>query len=282
MRIGNREFDIRNEYYIMGILNVTSDSFSDGGQYENVEQALRQAERMIADGCDVIDIGGESTKPGHVKISSQEEIERVCPVIAAIKKEYDISVSVDTYKAEVAEAGILAGADLINDIWGLKWNEERAEKAGLSYGGSMATVIAKYQVAACLMHNRDDVKYHNLLTDMMSDFQESIHIATQAKMDMTKVLLDPGIGFAKSLKENLSVLQGLEMFAELGYPLLLGTSRKSVIGLTLDLPPQEREEGTMATTVLGAMKGVHFFRVHDVKKNRRALDMTKAILQAGC
>lgn len=281
MRIGNREFDIRNEYYIMGILNVTPDSFSDGGQYENVEQALRQAERMIADGCDVIDIGGESTKPGHVKISSQEEIERVCPVIAAIKKEYDIPVSVDTYKAEVAEAGILAGADLINDIWGLKWNEERAEKAGLSYGGSMATVIAKYQVAACLMHNRDAVKYHNLLTDMMSDFQESIHIATQAKMDMTKVLLDPGIGFAKSLEENLCVLQGLERFAELGYPLLLGTSRKSVIGLTLDLPPQEREEGTMATTVLGAMKGVRFFRVHDVKQNRRALDMTKAILQAG-
>ena len=265
MRIGNREFDIRNEYYIMGILNVTPDSFSDGGQYENVEQALRQAERMIADGCDVIDIGGESTKPGHVKISSQEEIERVCPVIAAIKKEYDIPVSLDTYKAEVAEAGILAGADLINDIWGLKSDL------------CMAEVIAKYQVACCLMHNRTNNLYQDFLQDVITDLKESITLAKQAGIAEDKIILDIGVGFAKDYKQNLLAIRHLDRLNELGYPTLLGTSRKSVIGLTLDLPKEERLEGTLVTTVMAVERGCSFVRVHDIKENARAIRMARAI-----
>lgn len=253
--------------YVMGILNVTPDSFSDGGRFNDVEHALEHAEQMIKDGADIIDVGGESTRPGHVKISVAEEIERTCFVIEAIKENFDIPVSLDTYKPEVAEAGLLAGADLINDIWGLKRDDR------------MAPLIARYGVPCCLMHNRHDTVYGDFLEEVIEDVRESIDIALAAGIRAEQIITDPGIGFAKDTKQNLVLMNHLEKLAELGYPVLLGTSRKSMIGNTLQLPVEEREEGTIATSVIGLMKGCSFFRVHDVKANIRALRMTEAILR---
>ena len=268
MRIGKWDFDTEHNVYMMGILNVTPDSFSDGGKYDHMDQALFHAEELIRQGTDIIDIGGESTRPNHIKISSEEEIERVCPIIEAIKSRMDVPVSLDTYKSDVARAGIQAGADMINDIWGLKWD------------GTMAKVIAEGGVASCLMHNRKVAEYTQLVEDVVEDLRESLRLAEQAGMDMNGVCLDPGIGFAKTLDENLQMMNHLEALQELSYPVLLGTSRKSMIGLTLDLPVDQREEGTMATTVLGIMKGCSIIRVHDVEKNLRAAKMTLAMLRA--
>lgn len=268
MIIGNKEFDLEHHFYVMGILNVTPDSFSDGGQYSNLDDAFFQAESMIRDGAHILDVGGESTRPGHEKITDAEEIERIAPVIEGIKKRFDIAVSLDTYKSEVAKAGIIAGADMINDIWGLKWDR------------NMADVIANAGVACCLMHNRDNSNYEDLMSDVKKDIQESIDIARNAGIEASRIMIDPGIGFAKDLNQNLVVMNHLAQLKELGYPVLLGTSRKSMIGLTLDLPVNEREEGTMATSVMGLMAGCSVFRVHDVKKNLRALQMAEAILKA--
>lgn len=268
MIIGKREFDVKNRTYIMGILNVTPDSFSDGGKYNRIENALKHAQAMISQGADIIDVGGESTRPGYTKISEEEEIRRVAPVITALKKEFDVPVSVDTYKSKVAKEAICAGADMINDIWGLQ------------YDGRMAEEIAKGSTACCLMHNRDQDKnpYTNLWEDILCDLKQSVSIGIQAGIQKEKIVLDPGIGFAKDYRMNLEVLNQLEQLQKLGYPVLLGTSRKSVIGLTLHLPPDERVEGTLATTVIGVMKGCAFVRVHDVKENKRAIQMTEAIL----
>jgi dihydropteroate synthase len=272
MKIGNKDFELGRRPYIMGILNVTPDSFSDGGSYTDMDIALKHTEQMIEDGADIVDVGGESTRPGHIKISVSEEIERTAPVIEAIKKNFDIPVSLDTYKSEVAEAGFKAGADLINDIWGFKWD------------GKMAAVAAKYNAVCCLMHNRkydgEKAIYNDFVNDVLSDMQESIDIALRAGISADKIITDPGIGFAKDTEENLIMMNNLEKLVALGYPVLLGTSRKSMIGNTLELPVDEREEGTMATSVIGLMKGCDFFRVHDVKKNCRALRMTDAILKA--
>lgn len=268
MRIGKWTFDTEHNVYMMGILNVTPDSFSDGGRYDKLDQALFHAEELIQAGADILDIGGESTRPNHIKISGQEEIERVCPMIEAVKARMDIPISLDTYKSEVAKAGIQAGADMINDIWGLKWD------------GTMAQVIAKGKVASCLMHNRKEAIYDNYMEDVLADLQESLQMAKDAGMDMEQVCIDPGIGFAKTLEQNLQLMNHLEELQTLGYPVLLGTSRKSMIGLTLDLPVEEREEGTIATTVLGITKGCSIIRVHDVKANLRAAKMTLAMLRA--
>lgn len=265
MRIGNRDFQTEQHGYIMGILNVTPDSFSDGGKYNNLDAALRHAREMIEQGADIIDVGGESTRPGYTLISDQEEIERTAPVIEAVKKEFDVPVSLDTYKSGVAKAGIAAGADLINDIWGLKWD------------GTMAEVLADADIAACLMHNRKDTEYKDYLKDVADDLQETMDLALQAGMKKEKIMLDPGIGFAKSLEQNLMLMNHLEIMGQWGVPVLLGTSRKSMISLTLDLPSDQRVEGTVATTVCGYMKGCRFFRVHDIKENKRALDMIEAI-----
>ena len=265
MRIGNRDFQTEQHGYIMGILNVTPDSFSDGGKYNNLDAALRHAREMIEQGADIIDVGGESTRPGYTLISDQEEIERTAPVIEAVKKEFDVPVSLDTYKSGVAKAGIAAGADLINDIWGLKWD------------GTMAEVLADADIAACLMHNRKDTEYKDYLKDVADDLQETMDLALQAGMKKEKIMLDPGIGFAKSLEQNLMLMNHLEIMGQWGVPVLLGTSRKSMIGLTLDLPSDQRVEGTVATTVCGYMKGCRFFRVDDIKENKRALDMIEAI-----
>lgn len=267
MRIGNREFDTENQTYIMGILNVTPDSFSDGGRYNHIDAALKHAGEMVRDGADILDIGGESTRPGHTQITEDEEVERIVPVLERLKREFDVPLSIDTYKSKVAKAAILGGADLVNDIWGLK------------YDGSMAEVIAKSQVACCLMHNRKKAEYEDFLSDVLADLQVSVDIARNAGVEKDKIILDPGVGFAKSYEMNLEIIKELNRLKALEYPLLLGTSRKGVIGLTLDLPLDQREEGTLVTTVLGIVNGCSFVRVHDVKGNKRAIQMTKAILR---
>lgn len=267
MKIGNREFKEAGHTYIMGILNVTPDSFSDGGKFNQMDAALKHAEEMIRDGADILDIGGESTRPGYTKISDEEEISRVVPVIEAVKKEFDIPVSVDTYKSGVAEAAAKAGADLINDIWGLKYDER------------MAKVIAESGLACCLMHNRDKAEYENFMEDMKNDLRETVALAKAAGIAEDKIILDPGVGFGKSYENNLEAIAQLKQLKELGYPVLLGTSRKSVVGLTLDLPAAERVEGTLVTSVFGAQAGCMFVRVHDVKENARAIRMTEAILR---
>ena len=266
MRIGNREFDTKNETYIMGILNVTPDSFSDGGKFNHMDAALAHAEQMIRDGADIIDIGGESTRPGHTVISDEEEIARVTPVIEAVKSHFDVPVSIDTYKGNVAEAALQAGADLVNDIWGLKYDPE------------MAPVIARYQAPCCLMHNKDNTEYNNFIVDMLAETQECVNIAKRAGIADDKIILDPGVGFGKTYEMNLMTMDNLELFRKLGYPVLLGTSRKSMIGLALDLPVDQRVEGTLATSVIGVMKGCAFVRVHDIKENKRVIQMTEAIL----
>ena len=266
MKIGNREFDTKKHTYVMGILNVTPDSFSDGGCWNQMDAALRHTEEMIANGADIIDIGGESTRPGYTMISDEEEISRVVPVIEKVKERFDIPVSLDTYKSSVAKAGIAAGADLINDIWGLKYDDK------------MASVIAESKVACCLMHNRKEAFYTDFMEDMLKDLQETLDLADKAGISRDKIMLDPGVGFAKTYENNLEAINRLEMLHRLGLPILLGTSRKSVIALTLDLPKDQRVEGTLATTVLGVIKGTGFVRVHDVKENVRVIKMTEAII----
>ena len=267
MRIGGKEFDLKKNTYIMGILNVTPDSFSDGGRYDGLDRAIEHAKQMIQEGVDIIDVGGESTRPGHVQITEEEEIARVVPVIKKLKEEFDIPVSIDTYKSAVAAAAIEAGADLVNDIWGLKYDPE------------MAGLIARTGVACCLMHNRDNTEYQEFLTDFMEDMRACVELAKNAGIADDKIILDPGVGFGKTYEMNLEIIDKLEIMKELGYPVLLGTSRKSVIGLTLDLPVEEREEGTMVTTVYGVQNGCAFVRVHDVEKNKRTIRMTRALMR---
>jgi dihydropteroate synthase len=266
MIIGNREFDTENHTYVMGILNVTPDSFSDGGKYNDLDHALFHAKEMVRDGADILDVGGESTRPGHVQISDEEEISRVVPVIEKLKAEFGVPVSVDTYKSAVAKAALAAGADLVNDIWGLKYDEK------------MAGLIAETGAACCLMHNRNEAVYQDFLADFMEDMRESVRLAKAAGIADDRIILDPGVGFGKTYEMNLAIIRELGCMKELGYPVLLGTSRKSVIGLTLDLPSGEREEGTLATTVYGMTQGCAFVRVHDVRANKRAIRMTEAIL----
>ncbi|MBU4439836.1 MAG: dihydropteroate synthase [Firmicutes bacterium] len=267
MQIGNKNFDLTNEILIMGILNVTPDSFSDGGKFNTLDTSLNQVEKMIADGADLIDLGGESTRPGHTQISDDEEIDRIVPMIEAIRQRFDIPISIDTYKGAVGEAALKAGAALVNDIWGFK------------YDPTLADVTAKYKVPCVLMHNRDNQNYNHLMTDINSDLQESIDIALKAGISRDAIILDPGIGFAKDYAQNMETMHHLEALQTLGYPILLGTSRKGFIGLTLDLPITQRVEGTVATTVIGIMKGASIIRVHDVLENKRAAQMTSAILK---
>lgn len=269
MRIGNKEFDTANHTYIMGILNVTPDSFSDGGKWSDLDAALFHTEEMIKDGAAIIDVGGESTRPGYTILPDEKEIERVVPVIRAIRERFDIPVSLDTYKSGVALAGLEAGADMINDIWGLK------------YDAAMADVIAKAGAPCCLMHNRKAPDYGDYVKDLLADLEETLEIAQRAGIPYNNICLDPGVGFGKTYENNLEIIHKLDALHTFGLPILLGTSRKSVIGLTLDLPANERLEGTLATTVIGVMKGVSFVRVHDVKENARAVKMTEAVLNAG-
>ena len=267
MKIGNKQFDVENDTYVMGILNVTPDSFSDGGRFNHLDAAIAHTKQMIEEGATIIDVGGESTRPGYTMIPDEEEISRVVPVIRAIKEQFDVPVSIDTYKSAVAEAAIEAGADLVNDIWGLK------------YDPKMADVIARHGVACCLMHNRDNMDYDDFMGDMLDDLRETVAIAKKAGIADDKIMLDPGVGFAKSYENNLVAIREVCRLHELGYPILLGTSRKSVVGLTLDTTKDERVEGTRVTTVYGVQQGCAFVRVHDVKENMRAIRMTQAIMR---
>ena len=269
MRIGSHHFDLEHKSYIMGILNVTPDSFSDGGSSVTLDDALFHVDRMIRQGAAIIDVGGESTRPGYLMISDAEETGRVVPVLDRIRREFDVALSLDTYKYEVAREGIAAGADMINDIWGLRWDDR------------MAGLIAREGVAYCLMHNRKAPCQDRFFEHFCADIDESLSMARKAGIPEDKILLDPGIGFGKTYEQNLWLLRELKRLKRWELPLLLGTSRKSVIGITLDLPVGGREEGTIATTVLGREQGVSVFRVHDVEKNIRALKMTDAILEAG-
>ena len=266
MRIGNREFDTENGVYVMGILNVTPDSFSDGGRWLERDAALRQAAKMAAEGAAIIDIGGESTRPGHRPVGAEEEAARVLPVIAAVKRETGLPVSVDTYRHETARLALEAGADMVNDIWGLRYD-----------GGEMARLIAQSGAACCLMHNRKSAEYSDFMPELLEGLRGTLDLAAAAGIARERIILDPGIGFAKSCGQNLTAMHRLDELAALGCPVLLAASRKSVIGLSLGLPVEERLEGTLATTAIGVLQGATFVRVHDVKENLRAARMALAI-----
>lgn len=265
---------VKDYYYpeqtlIMGILNVTPDSFSDGGQYTDIEKAVQQAKQMEEDGAAIIDIGGESTRPGYTPVSEEEEIQRVVPVVEALVQAINIPISVDTSKAMVAKRAIEAGASIINDIWGAKKEPE------------IAKVAAALEVPIILMHNREDASYDSLLDDILEDVRESVQLALDAGVKEENIIIDPGIGFAKTYEENITTMREMERFRELDYPLLLGTSRKSIIAKTLDLPVDERDEGTGATVCFGMMKGCEIVRVHNVTLHTRMVKMMDKLLGKG-
>jgi len=267
--IGGKEFDTDNDCYIMGILNVTPDSFSDGGKWNNLDNALSHAQNMIKSGASIIDVGGESSRPGHERISIGEELDRTIPIIEALCDSFDVPISIDTCKSGVAEAAIKAGASLVNDIWGLKSDTE------------MARVVAEAKLPCCLMHNRTNAEYNKFLPDMIADLKESVAIAKKSGIAEDKIILDPGIGFAKTHEMNLEAINCLDAIVQMGYPVLLGASRKRVVGNTLDLPVDERVEGSVAAAVIGFMRGCAFIRVHDVKETFRAIKMARSIVSAG-
>lgn len=270
MRIGPITVKDDSDFYVMGILNITPDSFSDGGKYNSIYPALEHCEFLLAENADIIDIGAESTRPGHEQISTEEEIARLLPILKTIRAAYpDIALSVDCYRAETARAALEAGADMINDIW------------GLTYDAAMADIIAEYGAAVCVMHNRSDMNYKNLLEDLEADLTHMLEIAEKAGIDRSQICIDPGIGFAKRKEENLFVLKHLEKLQDFDLPILLGTSRKGFLGTLLNgVPAAKRDVATAATSVIGYEKGCRIFRVHDVRKTREALTVAQAIAEA--
>lgn len=267
LTINGVTLDFSRETFVMGILNVTPDSFSDGGQFNSLDRAVAQAKKMVADGAKIIDVGGESTRPGYTRISDDEEIARITPVIEAIVRDIpNVIVSVDTYKSHVAAAAIEAGAHMINDIWGAKAD------------ANIARIAAEKNVPIILMHNREEALYDNYWEDFMSDLDDSICIATEAGVPQEHIFVDPGIGFVKNLQQSIETMQKLPQLAALGYPVLLATSRKRLIGAVLDLPVEERLEGTLATCAYGVQQGCHMMRVHDVKETVRTVKMIDALV----
>lgn len=279
-------FEWGKRTYVMGIINATPDSFSGDGLMEQaavVEAAIAQARRFLADGADILDIGGESTRPGSTPVSAEEEMARVVPVIKAVRQAVELPISVDTYRANVAEAALAAGADWINDIWGLRMDPE------------MAGLVARAGCPVVIMHNRSKpknvdqeerlgghyvgVQYDDLIADVRRELQASIDLALAAGIRPSQIIVDPGIGFGKTISQNLRLIDELDKFKSMGYPILLGTSRKSFIGHTLDLPPDERMEGTAATVALGIDRGADVVRVHNVKAIVRVARMVDAIVR---
>lgn len=260
LKCRDKNIELGKRTLIMGILNVTPDSFSDGGRYNNLDSALEQAKKMVEDGVDIIDIGGESTRPGHTQISVEEEIGRVVPVIEMLSKELDIIISIDTYKYQVAEAALKAGAHIINDIWGLQYDN-----------GEMAKLAAEYNVPVIAMHNQNGTEYsEDIILSMRKFFERTYEISDRYGISRDNIILDPGIGFGKGMEENIEVLARLEELRDMGR-ILLGTSKKRFIGTILGgLSTDERVEGTVATTVIGIGKGVDIVRVHNVLENKRA------------
>ncbi len=268
MKIGNREFDTANNVYLMGILNVTPDSFSDGGRFNHIDAAMFHAEQMILAGTDILDIGGESTRPGYTPISVSEEINRVLPVLEKLKTNFDIPLSLDSYKSEVVQA---AGQyiDMVNDIWGFRYDKTHR----------MAEVTAKLNIPCCLMHNRKEHYYKDFWSDFMKDMREILDIAQSAGIKQDNIILDGGVGFQKTYEENLMVLNRTKDLCALGCPVMIAASNKSVVGLSIDKPVADRIFGTVATSVVGVMKGASFLRVHDIAANLDAIKMTKSIME---
>lgn len=254
---------------VMGILNVTPDSFSDGGRYADPGAALERALQMVEEGADIIDVGGESTRPGHQPVPADEELRRVMPVLELLVREVPVPVSVDTTKAVVARRALEAGAHIINDQWALRADPE------------MARVVAEYGAPLIIMHNQRGTEYRDLMGDIVLFLEESIEMAERAGIPRERIIVDPGIGFGKTVEQNLEVIRRLRELDCLGRPVLLGTSRKSVIGKTLDLPVDQRVEGTAATVALGIANGADIVRVHDVKEMVRVARMTDAVVRRG-
>ena len=287
LQVGNFTFEWGSRTYVMGILNVTPDSFSGDGLMSNgdlLEQSLRQAEHFLKHHADILDVGGESTRPGSQPVNAEEELKRVIPVIEAIKQNFPKAIiSLDTYKAQVAEAGFNAGAHILNDVWALRADPE------------LATVAKKFNVPVILMHNRSNPasvevreqlgnayigsEYSNLIEEVNRELLVSVDIAHKAGIEDSHIILDPGIGFGKKREHNLELINRLDEVRALGYPVLLGPSRKSFIGFTLDLPADERVEGTAATIAVGITRGADIIRVHDVKEMARVAKMTDAIVR---
>ena len=253
--------------YIMGIINVSPDSFAGDGLGSDLPAVVEQALRFQAEGADLLDIGAQSTRPGHTPISIEEEQARLLPALEAIAPQVSLPISVDTYRAPVASRAVEAGACLINDIWGLKADPKIAE------------VAAHHGIPLILMHNQEGTDYQELLPDIFASLQKSILLATGAGVEHRNIILDPGIGFGKTPDHNLEILRGLEEFRTLGHPLLVGTSRKSTIGRVLDLPVDQRVEGTAATVALSIAGGADIVRVHDVKEMVRVCRMTDSIVR---
>ena len=287
LQVGSFTFDWGSRTYVMGILNVTPDSFSGDGiiaKGEVVKSAVDQAREFILHGADILDVGGESTRPGSEPVNAEEEMERVIPVIEELRKNFpQVLISIDTCKAKVADAAIQAGANIINDVWGFRADSE------------LASVAAKHKTPVILMHNRSNpasvevreklggtylgAEYDDLLEDVKRELLASVEIAVKAGVEERFILLDPGIGFGKKREHNLELINRLREIRSLGYPVLLGTSRKSFIGFTLDLPPDQRVEGTAATVAVGITRGADLIRVHDVKEMVRVAKMTDAIVR---
>lgn len=266
------ELELGRRTYIMGILNLTPDSFSDGGKYNQIESALQHAKEMIEEGADILDIGGESTRPGHIQISEEEEIERVLPVIRSLRKQFPhVLLSIDTYKWKVAEAALEAGVHILNDIWGLQYDK-----------GEMAALAKKYEVPVIVMHNQNTEEYQeDRVQTLRKFFEKSFEIAERVGLSKEKLLLDPGLGFGKGFLGDVELLGRLSELRDMG-PILLGTSKKRFIGTLLQgLPPEERVEGTAATTVIGIQQGVDIVRVHNVKENKRVAMVADAIYRKG-
>jgi len=265
--LGGREFCWGRKTYIMGILNITTDSFSGDGVGNDMEAALARAKRLVAEGADLIDIGGESTRPDSRPVTAEEEISRVLPVIKMLSNEVDVPVSIDTYKSEVARLALKAGANMINDVWGLRQDPD------------LAHVAAEWGVPLIITANQRDMQYDNIMTAVVDSLIAGMNLALDAGVAWENIIIDPGIGFGKTLEGNLEVLRRLGELKSLGRPILLGTSRKSMIGLVLDLPADERLEGTAATIALGIANGADIIRVHDVLQMKRVAKMTDAVIR---
>lgn len=283
LHIGGRLFAWGERTYIMGVVNVTDDSFSGDGLGHDVDAAVAQAERMVQEGADLIDVGGESTRPGSEPVAVDEELRRVLPVVEALARRLDVPISIDTFKSEVAAAAVEAGASLINDVWGLRMDPQLGE------------VAARRRVPLVLMHNRgrpkdavqterlggryQGVEYDDLMGDIIRELRESIDLALEAGVERHSIIVDPGIGFGKTVEQNLRIMADLSELRVLGRPVLLGPSRKSFIGYTLDLPAEERVEGTAAAVAVGIANGADMVRVHEVKEMARVARMTDAIVR---
>ena len=261
MKIGSMDFAIGRRTYIVGIVNVTPDSFFDGGEYDCTEAAVKQAMKLIGDGADIVEVGGESTRPGHEKVDEKTEMSRVLPVVESLREKTDVPIAVDTSKSNVADAALSLGAAMINDISCFTLDKE------------LPAVCAKHDAVCCVMHNRDNKEYRNLLMDVMMDLQRGIYNVEKAGVSSDKIIIDPGIGFAKAVYDNLVILRNLSYFAAYEYPVMIGTSRKSFMGKIFGLEAKDRLETTLATTALAIQAQVDFIRVHDVLENKRVAMM---------